>query len=636
MTQTDGNISASANGTATIAGGGVGVVFGSNHTVTQTGGNISASANGIEPIAVGGGMGFIRGSGHTVTQTGVQVILQGVTTGAAFGEIGSQTNIRLQLFSGNASGHPVYGRLNFGSIVTGFVDIAGYNAEIPQNDRYDRDHIDYLNTTNPADWREGHRAKCGDSASDTNPKFNTTCHYPHEELLTAVNSHEFNESAWLVTRQRYPFKPQSNPAGLVRISHLNLNGTEIREDKSFGTDSTHLLSPILSQISLPEGQPAAALAIGQNELAAIYPHTNHQAVLLARFPLGSEEDNYHVDEVTGVIGRPVLLLNPDSSQGCYGFLTWDQNDNSQIVRRYVWNTFNQPEVEEYDLDWLSSDTDYPVIGLGYENQWLYVARRFGENVTLERIDLLDGQQDSEGAILKNVPAEVTGREELNFIIKPYGNGRVAMIPRHTVLAEDRDGQVKGLSVSWSKYGGEADWTISNGTAFNVSISPTTPVESISPTTPVESISPTTPVESIRPTPPVDVCIRPTPPVKSIRPTPSVNNIRPTPPVESIRPTPPVDVSIRPTAPPITGKPDIIPTVTDGVAACVFCGAVGAGVAVCVCCKKKINHQKNKHKHKRRRNAQAADPLQYETPIQPLIYDDTRHSDQSAGQRGDGT
>ena len=629
MTQTDGNISASANGTATIAGGGVGVVFGSNHTVTQTGGNISASANGIEPIAVGGGMGFIRGSGHTVTQTGVQVILQGVTTGAAFGEIGSQTNIRLQLFSGNASGHPVYGRLNFGSIVTGFVDIAGYNAEIPQNDRYDRDHIDYLNTTNPADWREGHRAKCGDSASDTNPKFNTTCHYPHEELLTAVNSHEFNESAWLVTRQRYPFKPQSNPAGLVRISHLNLNGTEIREDKSFGTDSTHLLSPILSQISLPEGQPAAALAIGQNELAAIYPHTNHQAVLLARFPLGSEEDNYHVDEVTGVIGRPVLLLNPDSSQGCYGFLTWDQNDNSQIVRRYVWNTFNQPEVEEYDLDWLSSDTDYPVIGLGYENQWLYVARRFGENVTLERIDLLDGQQDSEGAILKNVPAEVTGREELNFIIKPYGNGRVAMIPRHTVLAEDRDGQVKGLSVSWSKYGGEADWTISNGTAFNVSISPTTPVE---------SISPTTPVESIRPTPPVDVCIRPTPPVKSIRPTPSVNNIRPTPPVESIRPTPPVDVSIRPTAPPVAGKPDIIPTVADGVAACVFCGAVGAGVAVCVCCKKKINHQKNKHKHKhkRRRNAQAADPQLYETSIQPLIYDDTRHPDQSAGQRGDGT
>ena len=62
----------------------MGVASGSNHTVTQTGGNISASANGIATDSRGGGMGFLRGSGHTVTQTGVQVILQGVRTGAAF------------------------------------------------------------------------------------------------------------------------------------------------------------------------------------------------------------------------------------------------------------------------------------------------------------------------------------------------------------------------------------------------------------------------------------------------------------------------------------------------------------------------------------------------------------------------
>ena len=54
VTQTGGNITASSNGNVSNAGGGMGVVLGSNHTVTQTGGNISASTNGDETIAGGG------------------------------------------------------------------------------------------------------------------------------------------------------------------------------------------------------------------------------------------------------------------------------------------------------------------------------------------------------------------------------------------------------------------------------------------------------------------------------------------------------------------------------------------------------------------------------------------------------
>ena len=604
LIQTDSQINALATAEGGLAGGGVASLSqADNDILIQTGCDINATASSG---SAGGAWGEIDYTNATLTQIGVRISASGNDRGATFGEM-SSSNIKLRLFSGVGDGDlPVCGDVNdYNGAVSGIIDVAGYNVSNPSSCG---EGVAKLDTTKPAEWREAHSEFCNEASHHSEQ---ASCHYPHEELLTSVPGD--NNTIFLISRQRYPFNTTSEDAGLMRISRLQFKGNSAALDSPFGINGTQLFSRSSNQGEpLPEGRPIASAA-GHGWLITLYPPTDTGSVPLARFPLTGDDDGAVCEcvRIQDVQGEPFSLTIDESQQA--GIWTREAEDTSDVVRYYQPPGFSPDSgfVKEYNLTW----TDFPgapVIGLGSDADWLYVARRNSRDVALERIDRLTGQLNYRSTVLKDVPPGITGHSiEVSCKIHANGN-RIALLPKDAVSVTDPSGLVKGLKFTLPEYGGDAEWEVVGEQNIVLSMSTALPPETQTPASP-----PLETETSISLAPPTQSPIFLTPEEETVTSLPLGTKA--------------------PTFPPVTDNPDIVLPVAAGGAACIVCGVVVAGsLCVCMYCKKKIKARK---KRERRQNSQemvdGGDPQLYETPVvsvgvapQPLVYDYARHPDVS--------
>ena len=371
----------------------------------------------------------------------------GDDAGGTIGQIsGSLTNTRLALYSGTTSGNDNLSACGSGSEqVSGLIDMAGYTPGSGSCG----DNILRLDTTNPDEWHQAHHLFC--SYNDDSPQI--SCHYPHEQLQTIMPAG--NDTVLIISRQRYPFNPEADGIGPVRISKLWLSGRALTADGTFGRNGTQVLSPSSSnRINLPADTLPAGQLLDQDSLTALYP-AGQSGALLVRFPFG--EPSY-ITAPLPLPGQPVLMAAGDQPDH---YTVWmrDQGNGNDVLRSYqVWVSFLKPEYingSEFSLE--DSGFPYaPVIGLGTDDQWLYIARQDDQDIVLERIALDTAQRDTWQVILENiqVAAAVSFGSGLAYHLLPRGH-RMDLVPLHSFVTVNPH---RAWRIDLPQYGGYAEWS----------------------------------------------------------------------------------------------------------------------------------------------------------------------------------
>ena len=290
-------------------------------TLTQAGVNVTETERGRDATLFAGGVGTIKQGYVVLTQTAVNIAVapqNDASTvrrheGCAFGSMENGTTVILRLFSGTGN-TDACGTIGGGTL-QGVIDTAGYTANTTSCKVGNHSHTDLvlLNTTEPQQWRQAHAEFCCSKATGICPLScpgdgDDSCHYPHEQLLCTVKAGE--SSVLLVSRQRYPYNNITDPAGLLRISALKLNGTRATTDGLFGGAEVLLFAPgPYHPLLLPE----------HVQLAAADDHSNHLALLcrsngssgtayhLAILPLNSSSATVAMQQLEGLKGEPVML-----------------------------------------------------------------------------------------------------------------------------------------------------------------------------------------------------------------------------------------------------------------------------------------------------------------------------------------
>ena len=434
-----------------------------NNTIIQTDNQMNVMANGPGSLANGGFRLTGSAPDNTLIQTGNQMNIsgKGVEATAFISSGAASQGTQLLLYSGG-----LYADRNTptcdtiaNEAATGLIDIAGYNVDAQSCIELD---VALLNSTLPDHWHRAQQMFChlDPRARACSEEQETSCHYPHEQLQAVV--HAGNDALWLVTRQRYPFNPDADKTRAVRITRYLVNNATtqsgITPDNSFSLENTRVLTPSsFNTEPLPDTWPIARIA-DQNRLSLLYFTPENEGVLLANFPLSQATGNeYHLHIIDGPSGQPVLLSQNKEEDKLF-LWTREQNEVSDILQRYTLsfeNFFRVPDAE-YNLN-NTAYSDAPVIGLGFDSQWLYIARHHNSNVVVERIDLHTEQQDNWTAELKEVPVALNSTG-LSYHLRPAGN-RLYLVP---VLTEaplsDFSSEPLAFSVEVPWFGGCAEWT----------------------------------------------------------------------------------------------------------------------------------------------------------------------------------
>ena len=234
-----------------ITAGGVGIFVGDRLILTQT--NVSATLIPVHHMlnSAGGGVARLYTGDVVLTQTAVDIyvnrqISKEVLPGAAIAYARTGSRVTLRLFSGT-SNVAACGGIDRNVTVTGVIDTAGYAANATSCQQGNHSQLRLLDTTQPEQWRQAHRAFCYNSevppAAGCVQKTDS-CHYPHEQLLAAVTVGK-GCSALLISRQRYPYNSSADATGLLRISAVRLDDGTAAVDPLFAGDGqgTLLLTP---------------------------------------------------------------------------------------------------------------------------------------------------------------------------------------------------------------------------------------------------------------------------------------------------------------------------------------------------------------------------------------------------------
>ena len=506
---TDGtnNIFIQENSTANVTGLRAGGM--ASQTTNSAGGNryIQSHSNLYVKASTGGKSGGISQLAQPDVQQNSQLIqvatsthVPGIKAGSAFGTSASN-NFLIALFSGISGSdgqQAVCGLQIFGGHTDGWVDTAGYQG----NTSTCNAEVQRLNTTQPQDWRFVHSVFCDNSSQCSRDGLSATCHLPHEQLLGVLRAD--NSSLLLASRQLYPCKPASNQAGLVRLSRVNItNGTELHYDYEFGINGTALLSPQAVNVPLPDTSPVSSL-LDQQELVSLFslpdtPATDvvsnsttkapqaNKNVLLATFPLQDSEQFFDTTPVYNLQGEPVMLAPVNTTaqanttalgNASNSYEIWTLNRDSEqestgteSLRVYQQTTSaSQPQpnlLKEYPL--FSFTPDAPVIGLGHDRHWLYVARQENATIYLERFDLVSGDLNDITFELQDVPLDTMPGQgtELLYTLRPEGD-RINFFPRASDgMTPARFNGTAGLSAELPEYGGHATWTYQDISSINV-------------------------------------------------------------------------------------------------------------------------------------------------------------------------
>ena len=433
-----------------------------NNTIIQTDNHINVKATGSGSRANGGfGLaGFAPD--NTLIQTGNQMAISGKGREAtAFTSSGSGSQgTQLLLYSGGpyADDNTPACDANANEEATGLIDIAGYNVDAQSCIELG---VTLLNSTLPDHWHRAQQMFChlDRRARACSEEQETSCHYPHEQLQTIV--HAGNDTLWLVTRQRYPFNPDSDRISPVRISRFLVNGGVTQIDDTFNNNGALILPPnLLNTDALPDAQPVAQIT-DPDRLTLFYPlPEDDEGLFLAYFPLSQEANNrsatYDTQIFTGLNGQPVLL-NIEQENG-YSLWMREQDEENDIVRRYQMD-FSNPDPlfkAEYDLN-NSTYPNIPIIGLGADSQWLYIARHDNTEIVVERINRVTSQLEKWPAKLAGVSAFLNDAD-LAYRLLPE-NDRLFFVPvLAVVLPSENSTEFTALNVVPPWFGGCAEWT----------------------------------------------------------------------------------------------------------------------------------------------------------------------------------
>ena len=427
-----------------------------NNTLTQVNNFIAVSATDSDGKATSGLQITERVSSTTLIQTNNQMNITGAQKTSALITTGTGRNsqgTRLLLYSGGLGDNKntTVCPDNNNPPVTGLVDIAGYNVDAQSCPA----ELIRLNSTQPDDWHHAQQSFCEYATC----KENSSCHYPNEQLQAVVPAG--NNALWLVTRQGYPSNPASDRISPVRISRFLANdtvtGNGISPDNSFGTEGVRVLTPSpFNFVPLPDTLPVAQIA-DQNRLSLLYAPTEKRGVLLVNLPLNTDTDDYYDTHIIPELRGQPVLLSQDAEEGSNYLWTREQDGGSDILLRYTLsftNLFHAPDAE-YNL----TNADYPnvpVIGLGIDSQWLYVARHQGSNVIMERLDLITAQLDNWSATLEDIPVAINSTG-LPYRLEPAGNQLYLVPVVEGVLQPEYSATPKAFRVTWPQYGGCAQW-----------------------------------------------------------------------------------------------------------------------------------------------------------------------------------
>ena len=456
------HIQMEVTGSDYAAGGGLNIAgLSVNNTLVQTDSQINVTlTNPSGGVASGGFYLNAFAPNNTVIQTGnrINIFGTGLVAIAFTSKVTSSNDTQLLLFSG---GHSAGGSTPACSAdvaaATGLIDVAGYNVDAQTCFSLG---VTELNSTLPNHWHIAQQEFCNLSsyARGCPEGQETSCHYPHEQLQTVA--HAGNDSLWLVTRQRYPFNPDSDRISPVRVSRFLVNDTAIQIDDTFNNNSALILPPNpLNTDALPDAQPVAQIQ-DPDWLTLFYPSEDDESLILARFPLSEETGNhsatYDTQIFTGLNGQPVLLnIEEDNS---YSLWMREQDEQSDIVRRY---RLDYPSLDpvfevEYDLN----NSAYPnalIIGLGADSEWLYIARYDNTEVVVERISQVSSQLEEWPGELADVPVSVNS-EGLVYRLLPEDNRLYFMpIPADVPLSESSVKPV-AFNVEVPGFGGCPEWT----------------------------------------------------------------------------------------------------------------------------------------------------------------------------------
>ena len=117
------------------------------------------------------------------------------------------------------------------------------------------------------------------------------------------------------------------------------------------------------------------------------------------------------------------------------------------------------DAEEYNL-YVTDFPDSPVVGLGADTNWLYIARRNQTDITLERFGRGDKRLYCQTTTrLENVPEPASNATDaLAYNLKIHNN-QVLLVPRQTLVDDTTSGgsQPQALRVEIPQYGGCAQW-----------------------------------------------------------------------------------------------------------------------------------------------------------------------------------
>ena len=244
------------------------------------------------------------------------------------------------------------------------------------------------------------------------------------------------------------------------IRQLTFNGTELRPNNSFGQDGFLTLSAGSGHLPLPAAPPVGHLR-NNSGLTLLYPAgiSGMNGAMLAHLPLDGEGTDYDTAPVPAV-GQPVFMTAGDSP-GSYGVWMHEKGSEGDVLHQYE-TTFSSPASllqQTFNLE-LTEYPDAPVIGLGADNHWLYIARRDATdttNVTVERMDRTSGQLDNWYATLDNIPVAPVDAGGLSYNLLPEGR-RLDFIPRNAVAIEDQTATPRAVTVRLPEYGGCGEWS----------------------------------------------------------------------------------------------------------------------------------------------------------------------------------
>ena len=355
------------------------------------------------------------------------------------------SNVNLGLFSGGKGRLPAINLEDVGSCdPNGFIDRTSYNTS---NISCAIRELD--GTTDPEDWRTAQAALC---RFDLESCDGTSCHYVQERLQALTTATDSNQLI-LLSRQEYPLGTEDDQTqGIFRITRLTPGDTTPPAlDTSFGEEvEGSLLYP-----PGPSGfiQPDASLVsqvVDEQQLTCLYAPENSGGIQLARFPLNGADDTYQVITDNSLPGKPVLLSDSGSA-------LWMQEGNSRI-RRYDLDE-NGVRVENADNTYNLLNSMHacrPVMAVGKDGQWLYIARTWAENqqVIMERFNLQTTRQDDNWIqVLDGMPVAAN----------PYDlmveDNQIVLLPRGVVTEQNGETSLTspGLQVNLLESGGCAEW-----------------------------------------------------------------------------------------------------------------------------------------------------------------------------------